>query len=271
MVSVCWASKPSNGCKSNPRKHAILLLCLCLDTIAVAGKLLSTLISTFNDPMKTKPHLFTIVAHPDDEAFGPAGYVHQQRQDYETHLIIVTDGAYARRYRHEPDIDARKEELERSAKLIGYSHIHQLPFRDGELSNNTYHQLAEAIQELVDQYTPEVLITFEPQGLSGHLDHIAVTSVVTYIFEKTGFVKKLMYFALSEEVRNHFDDYFVYMPSGYAREKLDLIVDISREWDIKEKAILAHKSQKTDGSRALEILKRVPKEEHFLIREKNVT
>jgi hypothetical protein len=53
-------------------------------------------------------------------------------------------------------------------------------------------------------------MTFDQSGVSGHLDHIAVSMEVTYLFEKLPFVENLMYFCEKQEVKKIIgDSYFV--------------------------------------------------------------
>lgn len=208
--------------------------------------------------------ILSIFAHPDDEAFGPAGTIHKLSKNNTAHLIIVTDGAYARRYRYEPDIAHRRQELDSSASTIGYTTVTQLPYEDGTLCNNKYHEIANKLDEMIDAMNPDIIVTFEPRGLSGHLDHIAVTSIINYLFHKKPAVEQIWYFGLPKETMSE-QNYFVFQPPGYARQEFDLIVDINDVWELKKKAIFSHASQQKDQSIIMEKLEKFPKEEHFLI------
>lgn len=209
--------------------------------------------------------ILSVFAHPDDEAFGPAGTVHKLSKQNDTHLVIATDGAYARRYRHEADIALRQEELHRSANLIGYSSVTQLHYQDGTLSNNLYHEIADTLEEIIDTIKPDIIITFEPLGLSGHLDHIGLTSIVNYVFYQKKQLQQVWYFGLPQGMFPE-QNYFVYLPPGYAHDEFDLIVDIADVWNIKKKAIFSHASQQKDLSTLMEKIETFPKEEHFLIK-----
>ncbi len=212
--------------------------------------------------------LFAIFAHPDDEAFGPAGYLLKTAQKHEVHVICVTNGAAGKNENGSDLKQIRQQELRDSAKVLGIHHVHFLPFEDGCLCNADYKEIASAVEKILDAHKPEELVTFEPRGVSGHLDHIAVTSIVSYLYHKKDYAKRLLYFAMCEELRNKIDDYFVFMPPGYKRDQLDLIVNIEDVWDKKVKAILCHLSQKADGSRLLGWMEDLPKEEHFLLLSK---
>ena len=141
-----------------------------------------------------------------------------------------------------------------------------LDFVDGSLCNNLYHQLAEELKKKLDLLRPETLITFDENGVSGHLDHIAVTSVINWLFPKLAYLKKILYFTNPREVSAKIPDYFVYFPPG--RTKADQITDVSAVWQTKVTAMNAHVSQKSDCDTILGILSDLPKEEWFLVRSK---
>ncbi|MCX7997023.1 MAG: PIG-L family deacetylase [Patescibacteria group bacterium] len=214
-----------------------------------------------------KPPVLTVLAHPDDESFGPAGLImHYASQGRPCHLLIATDGAHSRRYRHEPDIKARRAELAEACDIIGYTSTITLHFEDGTLCNNQYHALADSIGTELDRLRPETVVTFDPRGISGHIDHIVVTSVVDYLFAKKEYLKEILYLTIPAELQE--DNYFVYMPPGITRDKVDHIEDITDVWERKRKAILCHKSQTSDASEHLRKLEMFPKEEWYTIRRK---
>jgi len=66
-------------------------------------------------------------------------------------------------------------------------------------------------------------------------------------------------------------DYFIYFPPGYTKKEVDIVVDISKYWNLKIESIKAHQSQKKDVERVLNLLRLgnflrfLPKEEYFLV------
>ena len=136
------------------------------------------------------------------------------------------------------------------------------------LSNSIYHKLAEKIEEKLKIIKPQILITTEPQGVSGHIDHITVSMVTSYVFNRLPFVKTVMYYCIDEKAAEKMSNYFIYFPPGYKRSQVDKIVDIRKYWTLKRKAMLAHKSQIKDAHTVLGRMKYLPKEEYFLIRKK---
>ncbi len=211
-----------------------------------------------------------IFAHPDDEAFGPGGTITLLAQQHDVYIICVTDGdAGDTSLQEECELgELRREELERSAKVLGVKNVIFLGYKDGTLSNSIYHELAEKIQHELDKFRPTTLLTYEPRGVSGHIDHVAVSMVTSYIFEKKDYIKKIMYFCLDEVQRKREDEYFIYFPPGYKNEEINETIDTSKVWDIKVKGMMEHKSQWHDAQGILERSEKLPKQEHFLIKKK---
>lgn len=217
--------------------------------------------------------LVAIFAHPDDEAFGPAGTIAKFAQERDVYLICLTDGAAGENHIKAENLSkTRKQELLTSAKILGVKKVEFLDFKDGELANNLYHQIADKLQQKLEQYQPDTLITYELRGVSGHIDHIVTSFITSYLFKKLTFVKKLLYFCETSEVINKLiqsRDYFIFMPPGYDENQIDLTIDVSDFWEVKKQAMLAHQSQIEDVNWILGIKSDSPKVENFQINQKD--
>jgi LmbE family N-acetylglucosaminyl deacetylase len=231
------------------------------------------LLLNFVQSAKGMKPLFCIFAHPDDEAFGPGGSIATFSKDRKVYLICVTDGNAKECFQHEKHDnlgDIRKEELLKSAKILGIQDVFFLGFPDGGLCNNLYHEIAGQTEVLLETYDPDTLLTFENNGISGHIDHIAVSFITAFLYHKLTFIKKLMYYAESEEIIKELrDDYFIHMPEGIRKGKEDLSIDTSSVWETKVKAMCVHKSQQKDVDTNLALLTKHPKIEYFLVESKN--
>lgn len=218
-----------------------------------------------------KKNILAIFAHPDDESFGPAGTIAKWSKDNNIYLITVTDGRHGlnpNKLSPEDLKETRKKETIKASKILGIKEVKFLDFEDGSLCNNLYHKLSKKIYKFVKLYKPEILITFDPNGLSGHIDHIAVSYVTTYIFQKQNWAKYLFYYCEPKTKTDLVSEYFVYYPPGYCKEQVDHIENIEDVWEIKLKALFCHKTQEKDVKNFLKITKLLPKEEWFRILEK---
>ena len=216
-----------------------------------------------------------IFAHPDDEAFGPGGTLAKLAKDNDVYLLCATKGEVGQiqnpefRIKNQNLSKIREEELRNAAKILGVKKVYFLGFKDGTLSNNLYHELSAKIKRHLMKLKPQTLITFEPQGVSGHIDHIAVSMATSFVFWKLPFVKNLWQACrLYSKERFEKQDYFIYFPKGYNRREIDKIVDTTKFWDKKIKAMMCHKSQLGDIKRILKFVEKMPKEEYFLVTKK---
>ncbi|MEK9200355.1 MAG: PIG-L deacetylase family protein [Patescibacteria group bacterium] len=205
-----------------------------------------------------------VFAHPDDEAFGPGGTIAKLAKTNDVHLICVTDGNHGEKGLK----SIRNQELISSAKILGVKNVIFFDFADGELSNNSYHSLESQLKTELDKLTPKTVITFHPNGVSGHIDHMVVTSVIDHLFPKLNYLKKIMYYAMRDLERKEIGDYFVHMPAGLSKDQADEVVDVSQEWLQFVNAVRAHKSQSSDADWVLGIAEKLPKEEYFIVRSK---
>jgi N-acetylglucosamine malate deacetylase 2 len=196
-----------------------------------------------------------IFAHPDDEAFGPGGTLATLAKEHDVYLICVTNGdAGINSSKKTKELgEIRREELLASSKIVGVKKVFFLNYKDGSLSHNIYHEIAEKVKDIISDLKPETLLTFEPRGVSGHLDHIAVSMIASYVFEEVDFVKELWYYCITEKARSLHEKYFIYFPPGYKASDISKTVDISAVWDKKVEAINEHESQKHDVDKILAI------------------
>lgn len=209
-----------------------------------------------------------VFAHPDDEAFGPGGTIALLARDYEVYIVCATKGEAGQNSLDEADTlgHIRSAELEASAHILGVKKVFFLGYKDGTLSNNLYHEIAEKVATIIDELVPEIVLTYEYRGVSGHIDHITMSLVTNFIFAHNPSIKKLMMHAVLEDVAALRHDYFIYFPPGYKEADIDEVVDTTEVWDTKVKAMHCHASQKHDITNILSVYENRPKKEYFLVR-----
>ncbi len=203
-------------------------------------------------------NILGIFAHPDDDAFGPAGTIIKLSKENHFYEVFVTNGqAGTNQLTGKKDVklgEIRKNEALSSAKILGVKKVFFLNFQDGKLCNRLYHQVASLIQDIIKRYKIQVLFTYETRGVSGHIDHIFTSLVTTFLAEKLSL--PCWYYCLTREQRRFIQDYFVFFPPGYKKKQIDLLVDISDVTDLKVKAIKCHRSQLKDSEVILKNIKK---------------
>lgn len=214
--------------------------------------------------------LVAVFAHPDDEVFGPGGTLAKFAEERDVYVICVTNGdAGINSSGKTKELGLmRQEEMLASTGIIGVKKVFFLGYKDGTLTNNMYHEIAEKIEKIVTQIKPEILMTFEPRGVSGHIDHMAVSMITSFVYEKSPIVKQLWYYCLTAAARKFYKPYFIYFPPGYKESEIDKVVDVTSVWEKKIAAMHKHETQKHDIERLLGVFQKRKKEEYFMILKK---
>ena len=129
--------------------------------------------------------LLVVLAHPDDESFSIGGTLARSvAEGKHVHLVVATRGEAGI-----PGKDAaetaviREDELRRACAELGIQQLTFLGFVDGRLSAVQDGAGISLILTLMLQSQPDVVVTFGPEGISGHPDHIAVHRWTTAAFE----------------------------------------------------------------------------------------
>jgi LmbE family N-acetylglucosaminyl deacetylase len=220
--------------------------------------------------LMTDKTILCIFAHPDDEAFGPGGTIAKLALTNNVYILCATCGDAGQGEKGKKLAEIRTKEIIKSASILGVKKVYFLNFGDGTLNNNLYHKLAERIKEFVIRLQPQILMTFDINGVSGHLDHIAVSLATSYVFIHQKTATELWYYCMHESEENYFKsigdfDYFVYVPPASKTKDCDKIVDVSKVWDKRIAAMNAHVSQKEDLETISQMLSVLPKKEYFKI------
>ena len=212
-----------------------------------------------------------IFAHPDDEAFGPGGTIAKLAKNNNVYIICATKGEAGKHRGRDGKKnlgEIRANELRESAKVLGVKKVFFLGFKDGTLSNNLYHAIARKTESILKQLKADTILTYEPRGISGHLDHIAVSMISSFLFERLSYIKKLMQFCILDTPERRKMKYLIYFPPGYKKSEVNFVSDVRSVWDTKIEAIMKHRSQIRDIERILGMYKKSPKIENFLVQMK---
>ena len=207
-----------------------------------------------------KKIIFGIFAHPDDEAIGPAGtLLHETHGGADLHLITLTRGEGGTNPDNEADLgEVRQKEWEQSGKLLGAKSMHYLGYKDGHLDNTVMTEAAERIMEIVRatlKVAPEdaeiEFITFDLNGLTGHIDHIVATRAACFVFyrlkETDRRLKRILLNCVPYGDWPTDNTNWIYMERGRRDDEVDEIVDARHLHDQLLAIVRAHHSQRGDG------------------------
>lgn len=213
-----------------------------------------------------------VVAHPDDDAYGVAGTValHAGDPAFRFVLIHATDGEAGQIHpasgaTRENLGAVRREEDRRGWRTLGREpDLHEwLGFPDGGLAGVPYETLLGRVAEILGQERPDVVLTFGPDGITGHPDHITLSRAATDAFHRfaddsgPGF-KRLVYSAIRQSTVDRWnelrvsqglepwDPTEVYHVRGVPDDQFDILVDTSSVAHKVRAALLEHRTQWDD-------------------------
>jgi LmbE family N-acetylglucosaminyl deacetylase len=158
--------------------------------------------------MLAKYSILAVFAHPDDEMSVSAMLAKYAHEGHDVYLASVTSGQKGVRAHFGmlagDELGAvREAELRCAARQLGIHEPFLLGYQDQGISSaQVADEIAGRVRELFEQTRPDVVITWGPDGVTGHVDHGATGAIVTLAFQQQGLLhhkpRKLYYLALPE-------------------------------------------------------------------------
>ncbi len=192
------------------------------------------------------PTLLAIFAHPDDETFRPGGTLALlARQGVKVHVLTLTHGEAGSC--GEPALcipdelpGVRERELRCACAVLGIQPSHLLDYPDGHLTEADPDRVIIDILTVFRQIHPNVLLSFGPDGLSGHPDHILVGQWAAEVFLRVEEIAGLYTIAVPQSLAQSLGMRQVHPVPD---EAVALSVDISSVWETKLAAMRCHATQ----------------------------
>jgi LmbE family N-acetylglucosaminyl deacetylase len=197
-------------------------------------------------------------AHPDDETYLTGGLMARATFNGERVVVAMATKGEAgspNPERWPPDEIAkiREQELIGALDAVGVVELLWLDYRDGECQNVDVEDAVEKIAGIIEAVEPDSVMTFPPDGLTGHLDHQAVARWTTEAFDRAAKPgAKLYYAAITPELLEEMPENvraMVFMegwPKTTAREFLAIDFEVPEDlMKQKQRAIRCHASQVT--------------------------
>lgn len=215
--------------------------------------------------------LMAVFAHPDDEGQVAGIMAKYASEGIEVSLACATRGELGATV--DPSLlhgrtmaQLRAEELRCVSDALGVKRLRFLEYEEGLFHLADSDEVDRKVIEIMQEFAPQVVITFGPEGVYGHRDHIAISRSVTSAFHAVRqkwrsqgleFPLKLYYTAYP---RNLFDGLCdqgiefsikisgaVHTIEGVPDEKITTIIDVSDFRSQKIKAFQCHRSQLRPG------------------------
>jgi mycothiol S-conjugate amidase len=264
--------------------------------------------------MNSNPTLLFTFAHPDDECFGTGGTIaHYARQGVYVALVCATRGEAGEisdtgLATPETLPQVREAELRCASDVLGIDEIIFLDYRDSGMAGTPENENSaafinipaeEAVARLVGiirRLRPQALVTFDPYGVYGHPDHIAIHTHTVAAFHAAGdpdrypeqgtpwqpprlfysVIPRFVFLGMHDQMVAHGldttdSDRWLESEIGWPDDQIDLIIDVSDFVEAKTAAMACHKTQfgNEDPTQRLpdEVMKDLMRREYFVLAE----
>lgn len=226
--------------------------------------------------------LMAVHAHPDDEASSTGGVLAKYADEgVRTVLVTCTNGEFGDTpaglkpgddgHDEQEVAQIRLAELSESCKYLGVSHLELLGYHDsgmpdweykhrpGAFCNVPEQDVALRISGLIEQYRPQVVITYDDNGAYQHPDHVHASRAAAAAVAGTGIPAKLYLTAMRRsewqeimealrELGANIPDATTLTPEEERRieeseRRITTNIDIRPVLERKRAALLAHASQ----------------------------
>ncbi|MHB1516779.1 MAG: mycothiol conjugate amidase Mca [Acidimicrobiales bacterium] len=243
-----------------------------------------------SEPSSPLPCLLSVHAHPDDEASKGAGTIASYHaRGVHTVLVCCTGGEQGdvlNPAMNTPEVrdrlpEIRREELARSAAIIGYDEVVMLGYRDSGMPGTEANAnpacfarvpLDEAVERLVAvirRVRPQVMVVYgDEQSGYPHPDHLRVHEVGVVAFGRAGdrdafpgsgdpFQPSKLYYTVASVARfravhqkfvelgleSPFDEAWRTRWESIPEEPVSASIDVTEFADVRRRALLAHATQ----------------------------
>jgi LmbE family N-acetylglucosaminyl deacetylase len=214
--------------------------------------------------------VLAVFAHPDDESLACGGTL-ARLADEGVRVVLLCASHGERGSSADPAVPrgpdlgrVRECELLEAAKVLGISEVILLDHPDGEIRWRNVEQLQEQIAQAITDHTPDLVITFDEDGLYWHLDHIGVHERTATAVKSFGSAAPPLYYVtiphgVMREVTNAAvangwvppgSTMFGITPDafGLAAEPHDLTVNVGHWVPRKLQALQCHRTQMGPGN-----------------------
>jgi LmbE family N-acetylglucosaminyl deacetylase len=229
--------------------------------------------------------LMAVHAHPDDEASSTGGVLATYAAEgIRTVVVTCTNGEFGDapggvkpgQDGHDTDAVAglRLTELRQAAKILGITQLELLGYHDSGMPEWDYKTRPDAfcnvpfaevtgrLSELIERYRPQVLVTYDDEGLYQHPDHVYASQTAQAAAAQTGIPAKLYLTAMRggnwQKIRDALREAGVDMPqmtltpeqlrrAAETEARITTTVDIRPVLTRKRDALFAHASQIQDS------------------------
>ena len=158
--------------------------------------------STVSEQVKKLGTILSVWAHPDDETFTAAGIMALAAENKQKVICVTAtrgeQGVQDEARWPRANLGAiREQELLAALHELGITEHEWLNYEDGACEPHNKAAVTQLLKH-IEEYKPDTVLTFGPDGLTGHPDHQAVSAWVSQAVSETE-QKPVVYHAVIEE------------------------------------------------------------------------
>jgi LmbE family N-acetylglucosaminyl deacetylase len=194
--------------------------------------------------------LLAIFAHPDDETFRCGGTLALlARSGVHVQVLTATRGQAG--LCGDPPLctpaqlpAVRERELRCACAALGIQPPILLDYEDGQLADADPERIVAEILAVADALRPQAILTYGPDGVSGHPDHVAIGRFAAEVFRRTVTIAALYTLAVPRTLAATLGMTQIHT---VADEVITHTVDVAGAWDAKMAAVRCHRTQLSES------------------------
>jgi N-acetylglucosamine malate deacetylase 2 len=191
-----------------------------------------------------------VFAHPDDESHWGSGIALRSHDEgRRTVLVTATRGGRGTTgglctVEELPAV--REQELREAARILQFDELLLLPYEDKELPNVPHEEIRRTLVDVIRREQPAVVVTFDPNGMTLHADHLAISRFTSDAIAAAADPRWL-----PELGPPHMVTRLLWTPPVVPWQGgefpplpgVDFLVDTTRWWKERQQALAAHRTQ----------------------------
>jgi LmbE family N-acetylglucosaminyl deacetylase len=151
--------------------------------------------------------VLAVWAHPDDESFVAGGLL-AAASDAGSRVVCLT-ATLGEHGTDDPDrwhptrlAATRSREMAAAHAVLGIAEQRWLPFEDGSCHTVSPGRGMALVARVIADVQPDTIVTFGPDGLTGHTDHQAVSRWTSHAWAATGGHARLLWVAITADAEH---------------------------------------------------------------------
>jgi LmbE family N-acetylglucosaminyl deacetylase len=199
--------------------------------------------------------LLLLLAHPDDESFMIAGTA-RALVDRGVPVSIVCATRGQRGSAGDPPLTTidglpavRESELRAACAILGIAPVELLDYQDQHLAEAPPEEIRASLVRAIRRERPRVVVTFDPNGVNGHVDHVAISRFALDAVTAAADARWLADAGPAHRVArvvwpSPVEPWAEWRPRALAEcPGVDFVIDTTRTRDAKAAALRAHRTQ----------------------------